>query len=110
MSADWTTAGPVDTATAQVSAADVTALLARIEVGDLDHTLAAPLAIAAAELAALVGTAWRPCTDDPPVATVRLIARIAARAPEVGGPHTAHLHERLLATVASGGDARQRFR
>jgi hypothetical protein len=104
MRADWTTAPLVDEASAPgattVTALDVNGLLARLEVSDLDVTFVAPLAIAAAELAELAGIAWRPSTDDPAVAMVRLIAKIAVRDPGVGGPHTAHLAERLRTLAA----------
>lgn len=82
------------------SAADVTALLALVEVVDLDPTVVEALTDAAAELAAQAGIPWLRRTDDPPVALVRMITKVAIRCPMAGGPHTALLLDRLRASAS----------
>jgi hypothetical protein len=77
------------------TAADVTRRLAAIDVCDIDDALAPLLAAAAAEVALGTGIPWRYRSDDPPVASLRLIANVAVRNPDAGGPHTARLLDRL---------------
>lgn len=103
MPQDWTTTQPAGASDAPcvtgASAADVTALLALVEVVDLDPTVVEALTDAAAELAAHAGIPWLRRTDDPPVALVRMITKVAIRCPMAGGPHTALLHDRLRASA-----------
>lgn len=80
---------------------DLSQLLARFEVADLDPELVPWLAAAAAELAQASGTPWRASGDDPPVALLRLVARVGIRHPCAGGPHTTRLVE-LLRTAQTG--------
>lgn len=97
---DWTTTGPDDwpaITAPSATATDVTVLLARREVADVDATLRPLLADAAAELAARAGVAWSPSASDTPVALVRLITTVAIRHPLAGGPCTARLHDALQA-------------
>lgn len=70
--------------------------LALLEVTDIEPHLVPFLAAATAELAPEAGIAWRLSNDDPAVALVRMIAKIAITSPDVGGPHTTHLLEQLL--------------
>ncbi|MGB3734768.1 MAG: hypothetical protein WA964_07420 [Ilumatobacter sp.] len=96
----WTTEGlgltdrPVATRPL-ATAADVNARLARTEVADLDERLVPYLAAAAAELALITAVPWRFSADDPPVALLRMIAKVTMRHPDVGGPHTARLLDQL---------------
>ena len=53
------------------------------------------LAASAAELAPAAGFTWPVGDGDAPVALVRLIAAVAARAPSAGGTHTARLLDAL---------------
>ena len=85
----WT---PTETVTrpAGATAAEVCALLGQMEVADIEEAPLVPyLAAAAAELALVSGIPWRFSADDPPVALLRVIAKIALRHPQAGGPHTA---------------------
>lgn len=84
-------AGPPSTATAT----EVNERLARIEVADLGAHIVPYLAAATAELALLAGKPWRLSADDPPVALLRMIAKVTMRQPHLGGPHTARLLEQL---------------
>ena len=84
---DWIIDQPVQSPTA----ADLARRLARIEVTDLDPPIVPYLAAAAAELAAVAGTPWKPTADALPVALLRMIARVGIVAPDAGGPHTARL-------------------
>lgn len=77
------------------TAADVTRHLALIGVNDIDLTLLPLLAAAAAELAPMAGITWPSGGDDPPIALVRLITKVAVRNPNAGGRHTARLLDRL---------------
>lgn len=77
------------------SAAVVNSLLASIEVAELGSDVVPYLAAAAAELALLAAIPWRFSADDPPVALLRMIAKVALRHPDVGGPHTSRLFEQL---------------
>ena len=76
---------------------DVTERLALLGVADIDAdaTLTPLLAAAAAEVAAASGIPWCHSDDDPPVALLRLMARVAGVNPGAGGPHTARLRDRL---------------
>lgn len=69
--------------------------LARFEVAAIESDLVPFLAAAAAELAFGAGIAWRLSTDDPAVALLRLIAKVAITSPDIGGPHTTRLFEQL---------------
>lgn len=91
----WTTTEPVAVPPVPATAAEVNACLALIEVVDIDATLAAHLAAATAELALLAGLPSRFGADDPPVAMVRMIAKITVRQPHAGGPHTVRLLDLL---------------
>lgn len=68
--------------------ADVTSRLALLDVHDIDAALVPLLAAAAAEVAFATGIPWSRSGDDPPVALLRLIAKVAIRNPTAGGPHT----------------------
>lgn len=78
------------------TAAQVNERLARLEVSDVGAHLVPFLAAATAEVALGADIAWRLSTDDPAVALVRMIAKVAINSPDVGGPHTARLHEQLV--------------
>jgi hypothetical protein len=90
---DWPTIGDASAATA--TAADVTARLAGIDVCGIDTTRLSSLAAAAAELASVAGIPWRFSLDDPAVALVRLITKVAIAHPDASGPHTARLLAQL---------------
>ena len=77
------------------TATQVSQRLARVEVADIESHLVPLLAAATAELALGAGIAWRLASDDPPVALLRMIAKVAIRSPDVGGPHTTRLFEQL---------------
>lgn len=79
----------------QATAVDVARRLALLEMDQVDATLVPLLAAAAAELALATGIPWRRSDDDPPVALLRLVAKVAARNPTAGGPHTARLLDQL---------------
>lgn len=85
----WVVAAPVATAT------DVTQRLALLDVDGIDAEILALLSAAAAELAQATGISWHRSSSDPPVALLRLIAKVAIRNPTASGPHTARLLERL---------------
>lgn len=101
MQSDWANCAPIDHANGVVTARQVACELGHRRVEDLDASLTPYLAAAAAELAALAGISWRFSTDDAPVALLRLMARAAIVAPDVGGPHT----ERLLEVLEAGPPA-----
>ena len=77
------------------TAADVTRRLALLDLNEIDAALVPLLAAAAAEVALVTGIAWRRSPDDPPVALLRLIAKVAVGNPTASGPHTARLLDRL---------------
>lgn len=77
------------------TARQVNERLARLEVADIESHLVPFLAAATAELALGAGIAWRLSSDDPAVALLRMIAKVAIRSPDVGGPHTTRLFEQL---------------
>jgi hypothetical protein len=81
---------------ASPTAADVNRCLARIEIADIGATLVPYLAAAAAELALMADVPWRFSVDDPPVALLRMIAKVAIMQPHTGGPHTARLFDQLI--------------
>ena len=92
----WTTgrAGrPAETSFA--TATQVNQRLARFEVADIEPHLVPFLSAATAELALGAGIAWRLSSDDPAVALLRMIAKVAIKSPNVGGPHTTRLFEQL---------------
>ena len=74
--------------------AEVARRLGHVEVGDLDADLVASLAAVAIEAAAASGIAWQ-AGDDPPVALLRLIGKVARRNPTATGPHTQRLLDQL---------------
>lgn len=57
--------------------------------------VAPSLAAAVAELALLVGVPWRFSPDDPAVALLRMLARVAIIAPDASGPHCDRLGQQL---------------
>lgn len=79
----------------RASARDVSAMLARFEVADIDPAWVPLLAASAAELASVAGIPWRFSTDDPAVALLRLIAKVTITTPHAAGPHTARLLTQL---------------
>lgn len=81
--------------TSFATATQVNERLASFEVADIETHLVPFLAAATAELALEAGIAWRLSTDDPPVALLRMIAKVAITSPNVGGPHTTRLFEQL---------------
>ena len=89
---DWTThtastaAGPIE-----ATARDLAARLAERRVADIGADLLPDLAAAAAELGSVSGISWRFSTDDPAVALLRVIAKVAIVAPDAAGPHTTRL-------------------
>ncbi|MEM9515937.1 MAG: hypothetical protein AAGA42_13885 [Actinomycetota bacterium] len=87
--------------TPQVTARDVNARLATREVHELDDSILPFLAASGAELASLAGITWRFAPDDPAVALLRLISRVAITAPEAAGPHTTRLARHLDETECS---------
>lgn len=90
----WTGPGqPVKTSFA--TAAQVNQRLARFAVADIETHLVPFLAAATAELALGAGIAWRFSSDDPAVALLRMIAKVAINSPSIGGPHTTRLLEEL---------------
>ena len=102
----WTTTEPIDrhwttgwssdpAATSFATATQVNQRLALIEAADIETHLVPFLAAATAELALGAGIAWRLSSDDPAVALLRMIAKVAIRSPNVGGPHTTRLFEQL---------------
>ncbi len=91
----WTTDERSPTRDTQATAAAVNERLAQFEVADIGAQLVPYLAAAAAELAFLAGVSWRFGTDDPPVALLRMIAKVTMRQPHAGGPHTARLLDQL---------------
>lgn len=91
----WTTTSSIAADPSSATASDVSSRLAQMRVADIDADVVPFLAAAAAELALVSGTSWRFSADDPPVALLRLIAKVTIRHPEAGGPHTARLLERL---------------
>lgn len=95
--ADWTIAelAQVETGLPHASAIEVNQSLARLQVAEIDDRVVPFLAAAAAEMALSAGIPWRFSADDPPVALLRLIAKIAIKDPQAGGPHT----DRLLAQL-----------
>lgn len=99
ISSDWTIDGPEHFTDGRhpATAVAVNQQLALIEIADIEPRLAPFLAAAAAELALSEGIAWAFSDDDPPVALVRLIAKVAGRNPTANGPHTG----RLLAELTS---------
>ncbi len=101
LSQNWTNDGDHEThlRPTRATAFDVNGCLARLEVADIDPMLVPHLAAAAAELGLLSGVPWRFSTDDPPVALMRMIAKVTMRHPDVGGPHTARLLDLLRRSV-----------
>jgi hypothetical protein len=94
----WTLAGPSGGPSGRegrATVADVTRRLALLDVPAVDATLAPLLAAAAGEVAVATGIAWCHRNDDPPVALLRLIAKVAIRNPTAGGPHTDRLSDEL---------------
>ena len=87
---EWTTLDDAPT----VTAPELCGLLAHRSTDELT-ALAPAMAAAAAELALLGDVPWRFSADDPPVALLRMISRVALLAPDVGGPHCARLAEAL---------------
>ncbi|MEO1057021.1 MAG: hypothetical protein AAFY28_08925 [Actinomycetota bacterium] len=98
--------------TPQVTAREVNARLATREVDELDGSILPFLAASGAELASLTGIAWRFSPDDPAVALLRLISRVAITNPGAAGPHTTRLARRLDDTdcraVRRGGPTSRR--
>jgi len=92
ISQNWTTKGPDST---KRTAHEVNALLAQLEVADIEARLVPFLAAAGAELAFAAGIRWPFTVDDPAVALLRLIAKVAIAEPDANGPHTARLHAEL---------------
>ena len=92
ISAEWTTDDPPSATNARLLCEQLVPLSNEQLVAVLPA-----MAAAAAELALVAGVPWRFSLDDPPVALLRLIARIAIRAPDAGGPHTARLAAQLPA-------------
>ncbi len=86
---EWTTA--VDPS---ASAKRLCERLAPLTADQL-RSLTPAMAAAAAELALLTGVSWRFSPDDPAIALLRMIARVAIVAPDAGGPHCARLAEVL---------------
>lgn len=78
-----------------MTAADVSARLARMEIADIRPGSLPFLAAAAAELASVAGIPWRFSTDDPVVALIRVIAKATIACPDASGPHTARLLDHL---------------
>ncbi|MEX2293342.1 MAG: hypothetical protein WD691_06095 [Acidimicrobiales bacterium] len=96
ISSYWTSDSPDLTAGATfASAAQVTRRLALLKVTDIEAHLLPFLAAAAAEMTFEADIPWRLSTDDPAVALLRLIAKVAIMSPHVGGPHTARLLDQL---------------
>lgn len=91
----WTTSALGSTPAPTATAAEVNHLLAAIEVADIEPSLVPYLAAAAAELALVADVPWRFSVDDPPVALLRMIAKVAIRQPAATGAHTTRLHARL---------------
>ena len=90
----WTSPGH-QAGTSYATAVQVNQRLARFEVADIETHLLPFLAAATAELALEAGIAWRLSSDDPAVALLRMIAKIAIKRPNVGGSHTTRLFEQL---------------
>lgn len=101
---DWSTIDAAGGSTA--TAAEVTARLAHLDVADIDPEWLPLLAAAAAELASIAGIPWRFSTDDPPVALLRLLAKVTRICPDVSGPHTGRLLVRLGEVRQMAGPAR----
>lgn len=92
----WTDVIPGATATQRTATvAEAVERLGHVAVHDIDGELAALLAAAGAELAPRIGIKWDDGGADPPVAMLRLLARVAGRNPTAGGPHTMRLVDRL---------------
>lgn len=109
---DWTSPPIVRHAgrtAAAASVSDVVDRLASIDVDDIDPALAVDLSAATAELALPAGLSWTFRADDPPIALLRMLARIAMRCPDAGGPHTARLLDRLLDRLRNEPATRERM-
>jgi hypothetical protein len=91
----WTTPEPAAVSGVVATAAGVNRRLGQLEVDDIDPALVPYLAAAAAELALVAGIPWRFGVDDPPVALLRMIAKVGIRCPDAGGAHTTRLFDRL---------------
>lgn len=93
---DWIIVESEDARKRAATAAEMARHLGMLDMDDLDATLLPLVAAAATEVASLTGIPWRHDSDDPPVALLRLIAKVAVQNPTAGGPHTAHLLDRLI--------------
>jgi hypothetical protein len=91
----WTPLEPAAARGAVATAAAVNRRLGQLEVDDIEPALVPYLAAAAAELALVAGIPWRFGVDDPPVALLRMIAKVGSRRPDAGGAHTTRLFDRL---------------
>ncbi|MEM8620418.1 MAG: hypothetical protein AAGF73_11935 [Actinomycetota bacterium] len=78
-----------------VTARGITARLAYRELDELDGPLLPFLAASGAELGSVAEIPWRFSPDDPVVALIRLISRVALTHPTAAGPHTARLAQQL---------------
>lgn len=104
---DWRTIDAAGGSIATATAADVTAHLARLDVADIDPEWLPVLAAAAAELASIAGIPWPFSTDDPPVALLRLLAKVTRIRPDASGPHTGRLLARLCEVRQVAGPTRR---
>jgi hypothetical protein len=91
----WTADDSRVVAVPTATASDVSRQLGLLDIDDLDDRILEFLSAAAAELAHATGIAWRQSNNDPPVALLRLVAKVAIRNPTASGRHTARLFEQL---------------
>jgi hypothetical protein len=91
----WTTPEPATVPGVVTTAAEVNRRLGQLEIDDIEPDLVPYLAAAAAELALVAGIPWRFGVDDPPVALLRMIAKVGIRHADAGGAHTTRLFDRL---------------
>ena len=95
---NWTTIVQEATDDLDISAAEVNALLSRLQVREITSELHPYLAAAAAELLHIVDVDARLPVGDAPVALLRLIAKVALIEPTATGIHTRRLGEQLRRT------------